>query len=666
VDGVSQASASAGAFDGLAWDIDAIHKAGTSTSDSSIVANQVFQDLTTGVVRTYNNTDNYQQLGSELVVNGDFATDSDWTKQSGWSISGGKANANTTGAAALFQDSGLVVGTPYFFEYTVSNYVSGGVRFEIGTNVFSEDVSSNGVQTGVLIPTNSTDNRPLFRSRGGFNGSIDNISVKQATVILPDSTGGADGTWVNATIGDLQYLPRTDRYYRLDEEDSLTIVDSAGSTPQNGTISNYNASRQTDSYLPKAGGVLTGPVTTSSTFDGRDIAVDGAKLDLIESGATADQTKGDIDLLGIAATTAVNLTSGSKAVEGDLTVGSGISSNIWMVDSDDGNRRIHCNSNNIGFLNASGGWSAYSTDAGLWYCVNGLTVDGSISVSGTVDGRDVAADGSKLDGIAANATVDQTKADIDALGIDASTVNNLTVETAVPVGAVFTDTTYAVGDGGLTERDFTTALKNKVDASPGSVDFGQFGKTTFTEDLNVSTAAAVRWDLEVSKPIEYTHSNTVNPERITVVSGGIYLVNVNVTADNAGSGRISVSTKLYINGVAVPRTHTVSYDRGSNFNGAGKSNNIVTQLNLTAGDYLEVRGQREDADGTTDATTTVAANCEFNISRISAAPATSAITEETSTVSNGNGGSFAFWSGTEAEHALLTIDANTMYYIEEV
>ena len=31
-------------------------------------------------------------LGSELVTNGTFDTDSDWTKSSGWTISGGKAN----------------------------------------------------------------------------------------------------------------------------------------------------------------------------------------------------------------------------------------------------------------------------------------------------------------------------------------------------------------------------------------------------------------------------------------------------------------------------------------------------------------------------------------------------------------------------------------------
>ena len=56
-----------------------------------------------------------------------------------------------------------------------------------------------------------------------------------------------------------------------------------------------------DAALPKAGGTMTGAITTNSTFDGRDVSVDGAKLDGIEAGATADQTKADIDGLGIAA-----------------------------------------------------------------------------------------------------------------------------------------------------------------------------------------------------------------------------------------------------------------------------------------------------------------------------------------------------------------------------
>ena len=39
-----------------------------------------------------------------------------------------------------------------------------------------------------------------------------------------------------------------------------------------------------------AGATLTGAITTNSTFDGRDVAADGTKLDGIEASATADQT----------------------------------------------------------------------------------------------------------------------------------------------------------------------------------------------------------------------------------------------------------------------------------------------------------------------------------------------------------------------------------------
>ena len=51
--------------------------------------------------------------------------------------------------------------------------------------------------------------------------------------------------------------------------------------------------------------------------------------------------------------------------------------------------------------------------------LTGLTVNGNVSVTGTVDGRDLSADGSKLDGIDSGAKDDQTKAEIDALNINA-------------------------------------------------------------------------------------------------------------------------------------------------------------------------------------------------------------------------------------------------------
>jgi hypothetical protein len=55
-------------------------------------------------------------------------------------------------------------------------------------------------------------------------------------------------------------------------------------------------------------------------------------------------------------------------VVGDITVGQGQgSSNIYFYDSDEGTRRMHCNSNRIGFLSDANGWGSYCGDGGEWY-----------------------------------------------------------------------------------------------------------------------------------------------------------------------------------------------------------------------------------------------------------------------------------------------------------
>ena len=59
-------------------------------------------------------------------------------------------------------------------------------------------------------------------------------------------------------------------------------------------------------------------------------------------------------------------------------------------------------------------------------CASGVDVTGNITVTGTVDGRDVASDGSKLDGIESGATADQTAAEIRTLVESASDSNVFT------------------------------------------------------------------------------------------------------------------------------------------------------------------------------------------------------------------------------------------------
>jgi hypothetical protein len=58
---------------------------------------------------------------------------------------------------------------------------------------------------------------------------------------------------------------------------AATTAASAYATAAQGT--------KADAALPKAGGAMTGAITTNSTFDGRDVATDGAKLDTIATNA---------------------------------------------------------------------------------------------------------------------------------------------------------------------------------------------------------------------------------------------------------------------------------------------------------------------------------------------------------------------------------------------
>ena len=111
-----------------------------------------------------------------------------------------------------------------------------------------------------------------------------------------------------------------------------------------------------------------------------------------------------------------------------------------------------------------------------------LGVTGNITVSGTVDGRDVAADGTKLDGIEAGATADQTKADIDALGIAATTASTLATARNIAVTGAVTGNANFDGSGNISISTTATAdptLTLSGDAS-GSATFTNLGNATLS------------------------------------------------------------------------------------------------------------------------------------------------------------------------------------------
>ena len=122
---------------------------------------------------------NLTKLGDELVTNGDFATDSDWGKGTGWTISGGTANALSAGSAVSITQNGVVEsGKTYKITYTVSNYVEGGIYFRAGSGANGNIRQENGTFTEIVTQSGNTTFY-LTCYTGSTTLSIDNASVKE-------------------------------------------------------------------------------------------------------------------------------------------------------------------------------------------------------------------------------------------------------------------------------------------------------------------------------------------------------------------------------------------------------------------------------------------------------------------------------------------------------
>jgi len=121
-----------------------------------------------------------------------------------------------------------------------------------------------------------------------------------------------------------------------------------------------------------------------------------------------------------------------------------------------------------------------------------ISTTGNITVGGTVDGRDVATDGSKLDGIEASATADQTAAEIltaiktvdgSGSGLDADTLDSLQV-TSLVSNNYFQDNS---GGGGNVSNSYLTSTFTTNNYVDGRFTSNNFVKGIFTSNNYVQT-----------------------------------------------------------------------------------------------------------------------------------------------------------------------------------
>ena len=248
----------------------------------------------------------------------------------------GEVTIDTTKDTAVVHDGSQAGGRPLLRE-DMSNLPAGTIDnadvnasaaiagTKISPDFGSQDITTTGKVKFANVYTNESDlpsastYHVMFahvHSTGLAYYAHGGNWIKLAKLDAPDFTGGIDVTGDLSVTGSLS-ASNIDANAGLDISiASGTTSAMFGSNSQINGIQNMPSAAGTPFVVGQDTGSLrsaifagnvdvnagldvTGNITCTGLVDGRDVQSDGGKLDSIEQGATADQTKSDIDALNI-------------------------------------------------------------------------------------------------------------------------------------------------------------------------------------------------------------------------------------------------------------------------------------------------------------------------------------------------------------------------------
>ena len=202
-------------------------------------------------------------LGSENVTCGDFSCadpNAVWTKNPNWTIANNLATSDgsQTGNVSLKQSNtlnNLTTGTTYKVQFTISGYVAGVINPHI-RGAQSGNVTGDGIKTSYITAGSGSDGINLYAG-STFEGSVSNVSVKEATIDNLPRVDYTDGT------SSLLVEPmRTNLVTESSDFTNWTTTGSAAVTP-NTTIS-PDGTQNADTLNIFSGNFFYKPITSGA------------------------------------------------------------------------------------------------------------------------------------------------------------------------------------------------------------------------------------------------------------------------------------------------------------------------------------------------------------------------------------------------------------------